>query len=82
MVKAPRSSRSCLTDKGWLYRRGCHLCEEMAPQLRALGLAFEESTSIRTLALRLKYGRDVRLLVFEDLVYKHRLTPEAIAKLR
>jgi glutaredoxin len=66
-----------------LYRRsGCHLCEEMAQQLRALGLAFEEIDVDSDPALRLKYGRDVPVLVFEDLVYKHRLTPEAIAKLR
>jgi hypothetical protein len=32
--------------------------------------------------LRLKHGRDVPVLVFKDVVFKHRLTPEAIAKLR
>jgi hypothetical protein len=32
--------------------------------------------------LRVKYGRDVPVLVLRDLVHKHRLTPEAIAKLR
>jgi glutaredoxin len=66
-----------------LYRRsGCHLCEEMAQQLRALDLAFEEIDVDSDPELRLKYGRDVPVLVFKDLVYKHRLTPEAIAKLR
>jgi glutaredoxin len=66
-----------------LYARsGCHLCEEMAAELRALGLAFEEIDVDSDPELRLKYGRDVPVLVFKDLVHKHRLTPEAIAKLR
>jgi glutaredoxin len=66
-----------------LYARsGCHLCEQMAAELRALGIAFEEIDVDSDPALRLKYGRDVPVLVFKDLVNKHRLTPEAIAKLR
>jgi glutaredoxin len=66
-----------------LYARsGCHLCEQMAADLRALGIAFEEIDVDSDPALRLKYGRDVPVLVFKDLVNKHRLTPEAIAKLR
>lgn len=63
-------------------RSGCHLCEEMARELRALGVAFEEIDVDSDPALRLTYGRDVPVLVFKDLVCKHRLTPEAIAKLR
>jgi hypothetical protein len=54
----------------------------MAAELRALGVAFEEVEVDSDPELRLKYGRDVPVLVFKDLVYKHRLTPEAIAKLR
>jgi glutaredoxin len=66
-----------------LYGRGgCHLCEQMAAELRALGVAFEEIDVDSDPELRLKYGRDVPVLVFKDLLYKHRLTPEAIAKLR
>jgi glutaredoxin len=66
-----------------LYSRsGCHLCEQMAAELRALGVAFEEIDVDSDPELRLKYGRDVPVLVFKDLLYKHRLTPEAIAKLR
>jgi hypothetical protein len=54
----------------------------MAAELRALGVAFEEIDVDSDPELRLKYGRDVPVLVFKDLLYKHRLTPEAIAKLR
>ena len=63
-------------------RGGCHLCEQMAAELRALGVAIEEIDVDSDAELRLKYGRDVPVLVFKDLLYKHRLTPEAIAKLR
>jgi len=54
----------------------------MAQQLRALKLDFEEIDVDSDPHLRLRYGRDVPVLVIEDSVYKHRLTPEAIAKLR
>ena len=54
----------------------------MAAELRALGLEFDEIDVASDVQLRLKYGRDVPVLVFKDLVCKHRLTPEAIAKLR
>jgi len=54
----------------------------MAAELRALGVSFEEIDVDSDPELRLKYGRDVPVLVFKDLVYQHRLTPEAIAKLR
>ncbi|HSA90372.1 MAG TPA: glutaredoxin family protein [Burkholderiales bacterium] len=63
-------------------RGGCHLCEAMAAELRALGVAFEEIDVDSDPELRVKYGRDVPVLVFGDLVCRHRLTPEAIAKLR
>jgi glutaredoxin len=63
-------------------REGCHLCEEMAAQLRALGVDFEEIDVDSDPHLRLRYGRDVPVLLFEDLVLKHRLAPEDIAKLR
>jgi glutaredoxin len=63
-------------------RRGCHLCEEMAAQLRALGVEFEEVDVDSDPHLRLRYGRDVPVLVLQDAVFKHRLGPEAIAKLR
>lgn len=54
----------------------------MAAELRALGVAFEEIDVDSDPELRVKYGRDVPVLVFGDLVCRHRLTPEAIAKLR
>jgi hypothetical protein len=54
----------------------------MASQLRALGVAFEEVDVDSDPQLRLQYGRDVPVLVFKDSVFKHRLTPEAVAKLR
>jgi hypothetical protein len=54
----------------------------MAAQLRALGVEFEEVDVDSDPHLRLQYGRDVPVLVFRDAVIKHRLTPEAIAKLR
>jgi glutaredoxin len=63
-------------------RSGCHLCEEMASQLRSLGVDFEEIDVDSDPQLRLRYGRDVPVLVFKDSVFKHRLTPEAISKLR
>jgi glutaredoxin len=63
-------------------RSGCHLCEEMAGQLRKLGIDFEEVDVDSDPHLRLRYGRDVPVLVTEKLTCKHRLTPEAIAKLR
>jgi hypothetical protein len=54
----------------------------MAAQLRSLGIDFEKIDVDSDAHLRLKYGRDVPVLVFKDVVLKHRLTPEAIAKLR
>jgi glutaredoxin len=63
-------------------REGCHLCDEMAAQLQALGVEFDKVDVDSDPQLRLRYGRDVPVLVFQDVVIKHRLSPEAIAKLR
>ena len=54
----------------------------MAAQLRALGVEFDEIDVDSDPHLRLRYGRDVPVLEVEDAVFKHRLSPEAIAKLR
>jgi glutaredoxin-like protein DUF836 len=54
----------------------------MAAQLRALGVPFDEVDVDSDAQLRVKYGRDVPVLLYGDFVFKHRLTPEAIAKLR
>jgi hypothetical protein len=54
----------------------------MARALRSLGVDFDEIDVDSDPDLRLRYGRDVPVLVFKDAVFKHRLTPEAIAKLR
>jgi hypothetical protein len=54
----------------------------MAAQLRGLGIEFDEVDVDSDPHLRLRYGRDVPVLELGDAVFKHRLTPEAIAKLR
>jgi hypothetical protein len=54
----------------------------MAAELLALGVEFEKVDVDSDPHLRLRYGRDVPVLVLGDLVFRHRLTPEAIAKLR
>ena len=54
----------------------------MARELRSLGIDFEEVDVDSDPHLRLSYGRDVPVLVSDGFVCKHRLTPEAIAKLR
>jgi glutaredoxin len=54
----------------------------MAAELRALGVDFDEIDVDSDPQLRLAYGRDVPVLVIKDQVFKHRLSPEAIAKLR
>jgi hypothetical protein len=54
----------------------------MAGQLRALGIEFDEIDVDSDPQLRLRYGRDVPVLVRGDLVVMHRLTPGVIAKLR
>jgi hypothetical protein len=54
----------------------------MAAELRALRIPFDEVDVDSDPHLRLRYGRDVPVLVLRDIVVKHRLTPEAVAKLR
>jgi hypothetical protein len=54
----------------------------MAAQLRALQIPYDEIDVDSDPDLRLKYGRDVPVLVLGNVVVKHRLSPEAIAKLR
>ena len=54
----------------------------MAAELRARGVACEEIVVASDPQLRLKYGRDVPVLVTAQFTCRHRLTPEAIAKLR
>lgn len=54
----------------------------MARELHSRGIDFEEIDVDSDPHLRVRYGRDVPVLVRNDLVFKHRLTPEAIAKLR
>ena len=54
----------------------------MAAQLRALGIAFDEIDVDSDPELRVRYGRDVPVLVAGDVVCKHRLDPGVIAKLR
>ena len=54
----------------------------MAAELRALNIDFDEIDVDSDPHLRLRYGRDVPVLEFRDVVIKHRLSPEAIAKLR
>jgi hypothetical protein len=54
----------------------------MAGQLRALGIDFDEIDVDSDPQLRLRYGRDVPVLVTDEVVCMHRLSPEAIAKLR
>ena len=54
----------------------------MAAQLAAMGIAFEKVDVDADPQLRLRYGRDVPVLIAGDVVIKHRLSPEAIAKLR
>ena len=65
-------------------RKGCHLCDEMADALQALGIRFDKVNVDADPALKERYGLDVPVLVdpFENIVCRHRLTPEAIAKLR
>ena len=63
-------------------RHGCHLCEEMAAGLRALGIDFDQIDVDSDPHLRVRYGRDVPVLVAGEVVCRHRLDPEIIAKLR
>ena len=54
----------------------------MVQALRSLGVDFDEIDVDSDPDLRLRYGRDVPVLVAGDLVCRHRLDPETIAKLR
>jgi Glutaredoxin-like domain (DUF836) len=56
----------------------------MAQALRSAAIAFEEIDVDSDPQLRLRYGRDVPVLVNSEgkLICRHRLDPEAIAKLR
>ena len=66
-----------------LYGRGyCHLCEQMAAALRALGVAFTEIDVDADPRLDELYGENVPVLLKDGVeVCRHRLTAEAIAKL-
>ena len=64
-------------------RAWCHLCEEMAQGLRAAGIDFEEVDVDSDARLEALYGEDVPVLLKDGAeVCRHRLSPEAIAKLR
>jgi len=72
-----------LATKVELYGRVyCHLCEEMAAALRTLGVAFTEVDVDADPGLDELYGENVPVLMKDGVeVCRHRLTPEAIAKL-
>jgi glutaredoxin len=67
-----------------LYGRAyCHLCEEMAQALRALGVDFEEIDVDADPRLDELYGANVPVLLKNGIeLCRHRLTAEAISKLR
>ncbi|OGA72863.1 MAG: hypothetical protein A3G81_22380 [Betaproteobacteria bacterium RIFCSPLOWO2_12_FULL_65_14] len=66
-----------------LGRAWCHLCEEMAQGLRAAGIDFEEVDVDSDPRLEAMYGEQVPVLLKDGAeVCRHRLTAEAIAKLR
>ncbi|TAK82314.1 MAG: glutaredoxin family protein [Betaproteobacteria bacterium] len=66
-----------------LGRAWCHLCEEMAQGLRAAGIEFDEVDVDSDQRLEERYGEDVPVLLKDGAeVCRHRLTPEALAKLR
>ena len=54
----------------------------MAAGLRPLCIHFDEIDVDADPQMRVRYGRDVPVLVLQDTVFKQSLTPEAIAKLR
>jgi glutaredoxin len=72
-----------LPTKVELYgRRYCHLCEEMAAALRSLGVAFDEVDIDADAGLEDLYGEHIPVLLKDGVeLCRHRLTPEAIAKL-
>ena len=64
-------------------RAYCHLCEEMGQALRSLGVQFTEIDVDSDPRLDELYGENVPVLLKDGVeVCRHRLTPEAIAKLR
>ena len=64
-------------------RAWCHLCEEMAQALRAAGIGFEEIDVDSDPRLEDLYGEDVPVLLKDGAeVCRHRLTREALGKLR
>jgi glutaredoxin len=67
-----------------LYGRAyCHLCEEMAQALRSLGVEFEEVDVDADAGLDELYGENVPVLLKDgEELCRHRLSPEAVAKLR
>jgi len=54
----------------------------MEQALRSLGIEFEKIDVDSDPELRLRYGRDVPVLVSDRLVCRHRLDAETISKLR
>jgi len=66
-----------------LYGRAyCHLCEEMAQALRTLGIDFQEIDVDSDPQLDELYGENVPVLLKDGLeLCRHRLSPEAVAKL-
>ena len=54
----------------------------MAAQLRSLGIDFDQIDVDADPRLRVRYGREVPVLVKDDVVCRHRLDPGTIAKLR
>ncbi|HVL35136.1 MAG TPA: glutaredoxin family protein [Burkholderiales bacterium] len=64
-------------------RSWCHLCEDMAQALRALGVPFTEVDVDSDPRLESLYDEDVPVLLKDGVeLCRHRLTPEAIARLR
>ena len=65
-----------------LSRPYCHLCEEMAAALRSLGIAVTEVDIDADPRLEELYGEHIPVLLKDGVeLCRHRLTPEAIAKL-
>ena len=66
-----------------MYGRAyCHLCEEMAQALRTLGIDFKEIDVDSDPQLDELYGENVPVLLKDGLeLCRHRLSPEAVAKL-
>ena len=66
-----------------MYGRAyCHLCEEMAQALRTLGIDFQEIDVDSDPQLDELYGENVPVLLKDGLeLCRHRLSPEAVAKL-